>query len=172
MAQYEGSKGNLAKAIASYERELTPTQSPFDQYLAGKVDALNDSAKRGFETFKSMGCVACHSGPVFAGNRKLGAGPGVFQTFPTFMDSPYVEKYDLSKDKGLKDQHRWRVPSLRNAALTAPYFHNGKVKDLREAIRVMASTQLGNDDIAEHDVDDIAEFLKFLPGETPAAAKE
>ncbi len=164
-------KENLGRAIASYERELTPTNSPFDKHLEGKADALNSAAKRGFELFQSIGCVTCHKGPAFAGNLKMGAGPGVFRTFPTEMNSPYVAKYELAKDTGINGQHKWRVPTLRNVALTAPYFHNGLVTDLKEAIRVMASTQLGVDDIAKGDVDDIAEFLNSLTGETPVAAK-
>jgi cytochrome c peroxidase len=100
-------------------------------------------------------------------------GKGFFMKFPTFADSDYVSKYDLAKDKGRfdvtggnADMQMFKVPTLRNIALTAPYFHNGSVKTLDEAVRVMAKVQL-NKDLEKAQVEDIVAFLNGLTGEFP-----
>jgi len=163
---------NIAKAIAAYERTLITPNSPFDRYLRGDKDALSESAKRGMKLFEKVGCTACHNGPNFSGP-ELPTGQGFFQKFPTYTDNKYVKKYDFLADKGRyevtkkeEDKHMWRVPTLRNVALTAPYFHNGAVKTLDEAVRVMAKTQL-NRDLSRKEVRDIVAFLEALTGEIP-----
>jgi cytochrome c peroxidase len=140
---------NLAKAIAAFERTLITPNSPFDRYVKGEKSALSDSAKRGMELVKSVGCTSCHTGPNFAGPKSLAMGEGFFQKFPAFPGSEYDKKYELLSDLGLysvtkneTDKNVWRVPTWRNVALTAPYFHNGSVKTLDEAVRVMGKTQL------------------------------
>ncbi len=162
---------NAAKAVASFERTLITPNSPFDRYIKGDKTALNESQVRGMETFKELGCVACHRGPAFNGPAMPG-GVGFFISFP-FHTSPYVEKYDLRDEPGRfnatgneDDRHKYRVPTLRNIALTAPYFHNGKVKTLDEAVRVMAPSQLAKD-ITEQQVNDVVAFLEGLTGEFP-----
>ena len=113
-----------------------------------------------------LGCVNCHSGPAFN-------GPGTFQKFPV-IDNAYLEKqYQLSDDKGLfevtgksGDEHLFKVPTLRNIALTAPYFHNGSVKTLEKAVKVMAKVQLGKK-LSNAEVADIVAFLNALTGEFP-----
>lgn len=165
---------NVAKAIAAFERTLITPNAPYDRYLAGEEDALSDAAKRGLEAFRSVGCIACHSGPVFAGPTPVGVP--FLQKFPTFPDSPYVAKYDLLADRGREestgreaDRHYYQVPNLRNVALTAPYLHNGEVPTLDEAVRVMASTQL-NRELTDAQVSDLVAFLEALTGEFPALA--
>lgn len=163
---------NLAKAIATYERTLLTPDSPIDQYLRGNEKALSDSAKRGLKTVMEVGCTACHTG-VNMNGANLEMGVGSYQKFPTFTDNDYVKKYKFLEDKGRSgvtkdegDDHFWRVPTWRNVALTAPYFHNGAVKTLPEAVRVMAKTQL-NKDLTEAQVEDIVAFLKSTTGKFP-----
>jgi len=163
---------NIAKAIAAFERTLLTPNAPVDRYVKGDKQALSKQAQRGMQTFSEVGCTACHSGVNYAGP-EMPVGTGFYQTFPVF-DSPYVAKYDLKADKGRyeathdkSDMHMWRVPSLRNVALTAPYFHNGEVKTLDEAVRVMAKSQLDKT-LSDKQVADIVAFLEGLTGEFPA----
>ncbi len=163
---------NLAKAIASFERTLNTPKSALNRYLAGDKKALSDSALRGSKLVVEVGCISCHMGPAFAGPA-LPEGSGFFQKFPVFSDSEYVAKYQLTSDKGRMEQTKkeedramWRVPTWRNIALTAPYFHNGSVKTLDEAVRIMASTQL-NKKLKDGEVADIVAFLESLTGKFP-----
>lgn len=163
---------NLAKAIAAYERTLVTPNSRFDKYISGNKKALTETEIKGFELVKTTGCFACHSGPNFAGP-KLPVGVGFFMKFPTFPGSVYDKKYKFMDDTGKhsvtgaeSDKHMWRVPTLRNIALTAPYFHNGSVATLDEAVRVMAKTQL-NKDLSDSEVQSMVAFLKTLTGEFP-----
>lgn len=166
---------NLAKAIAAYERTLITPDAPIDLYLRGNEKALSAQAKKGLKTVMEVGCVACHTGINFNG-ANLEPGEGSYQKFPTFTDNEYVKKYQFMKDKGRAevtkdeaDAHFWRVPTWRNVALTAPYFHNGSVKTLPEAVRVMAKTQLGKD-LTEEQVSDIVAFLQSTTGKFPSQA--
>lgn len=163
---------NVAKAIASYERTLITPNSPYDRWVRGKKSALSAKAKKGMEVIQKTGCLSCHSGPMFAGPA-LPMGTAFYQKFPLFTDNAYVKKYDLMKDTGRHEdtkneahKHMWRVPTWRNIALTAPYFHNGSVKDLDEAVRVMAKTQL-NKTLKDDEVEAIVAFLESLTGEFP-----
>lgn len=164
--------GNVAKAIASYERTLITPNSPYDKFAAGNKKWLNKPAQRGFELVSSVGCITCHSGPNFAGP-VLPNGQGFYQKFPMIPGSEYDEKYELTKDLGRyeqtkseSDKNLWRVPTWRNIGKTGPYFHNGKVATLPEAVKVMAKTQLGKD-LSKEDVHDIVEFLLSLTGDVP-----
>ncbi len=168
----EVSYDNIAKAIATYERTLITPNSPFDRYMRGDKSAMSAAAIKGMELVESLGCTGCHAGPNFSGP-DLPTGQGFFQKFPTY-ESQYTEKYRLKDDKGLyevtkdpADKHMWRVPTWRNVALTAPYFHNGSVATLDEAVRVMAKTQL-NKTLSEAQVSNIVAFLNSLTGEFPA----
>jgi cytochrome c peroxidase len=163
---------NLAKAIASYERTLVTRNSPVDKYLAGNKKALNAQQLRGMELVKAAGCVACHMGPNYAGPQ-MPLGTGFYQKFPMFPDAALEAKYDFSKDLGRydvtkkdADKNLFRVPTWRNVAKTGPYFHNGAVKTLDEAVRVMAKTQL-NRTLKDNEVADIVAFLNGLTGEFP-----
>lgn len=163
---------NVAKAIASYERTLITPNSPFDRYLKGYKKGLSSKAKKGWETFQKVGCVTCHNGTNFAGPA-LPEGTGYFMKFPTYPNTKYDKKYKFTKDLGRYDQTKqeadknmWRVPTLRNIALTAPYFHNGAVETLDEAVRVMAKTQLDKT-LNVRQVSQIVDFLESLTGKMP-----
>lgn len=164
---------NIAKAIATFERTLITPNSDFDRYIKGDKKALSASAKRGMKLVESVGCTSCHTGPNFSGPANLKIGQGFFQKFPTYSDSKYEKKYNLMADTGLasvtkkdSDKHMWRVPTWRNVAMTAPYFHNGSVATLEEAVRVMAKTQLDKT-LKDKEVKDIVSFLNSLTGEFP-----
>jgi len=165
---------NIAKAIATYERTLITPDSAFDRYMHGDKKALSETAQRGMKLVEEVGCTSCHNGPVFAGPSTLAMGQGFFQKFPTFAGSKYDATYGLMLDEGratttkkIEDKNMWRVPTWRNVALTAPYFHNGSVKTLDEAVRVMAKTQL-NKELKDEQVKDIVAFLDSLTGKFPA----
>lgn len=162
---------NAAKAVAAFERTLITPDSPYDRYVKGDRGALTEKQIRGMQTFEQLGCVACHRGPAFNGPT-MPDGTGFYIDFP-FHDSPYVEQYGLRDEDGRfavtgdpQDKHKYRVPTLRNVALTAPYFHNGRVKTLAEAVRVMAPSQL-HKTLADDQVDDVVAFLNALTGEFP-----
>ena len=166
---------NAAKAIAAYERTLITPNSPYDQHVNGKTGVLTEQQVRGMNTFAEVGCVSCHSGPAFNGPTQA-EGTGFFMKFPTFPDAALEAKYGFEKDigraevtKNEADKHFYKVPTLRNIALTAPYFHNGKVMDLPTAVQVMGKTQL-NKDLSEQQVNDIVAFLNALTGEFPSQA--
>lgn len=177
----------ITAAIAAYERTLITTDTPYDRFVRGDKTALSVAQKRGMWLFQSVGCVNCHTGPNFSGASVYGI-VSPYRMFPAW-DSPYREKYDLTSDKGKASpsskQGIWRIASLRNVALTGPYFHNGLVKELPEAVRVMATSQLnvildtgpnaeqptdgkrfdpvsGRRVLTSRDVDDIAAFLDAL----------
>ena len=165
---------NGAKAVAAFERTLITPNSPYDRYVKGDKEALTEQQVRGMQTFNEVGCTSCHSGPAFNGPQMdMPEGTGFFQKFPTYPDSKYVEKYDLMADKGRAretgkavHEHMFKVQTLRNIALTAPYFHNGQVPTLPEAVRVMAATQLDKE-LSERQVADIVAFLEALTGKFP-----
>ena len=155
---------NIATGVGAYERTLV-TPSPFDAYLAGKQEALPPVAKAGLEKFINTGCVACHHG--------VGIGGGMYQKFGVVEDywkatgSDPIDKgrFDVTKDPN--DLYVFRVASLRNVAMTPPYFHDGSVATLPEAVEVMARVQLGVA-LDAADTRDIVAFLESLTGELPA----
>ena len=164
---------NAAKAIAAYERTLITPDSAYDRYVKGDKKAMTEQQVRGMDTFAKTGCTACHSGPTFNGSANLPMGQGFFMKFPIFPGSVYETQYKLTEDLGRQtvtqqdaDKHLWRVPTLRNLTDTAPYFHNGAVQSLDEAIRVMAKTQL-NKELTKNEVQDIVAFLGALDGPFP-----
>lgn len=164
---------NAAKAIAAYERTLITPDSAYDRYVKGDKKAMTEQQVRGMDTFAKTGCTACHSGPTFNGSANLPMGQGFFMKFPIFPGSVYETQYKLTEDLGRQtvtqqdaDKHLWRVPTLRNLTYTAPYFHNGAVQSLDEAIRVMAKTQL-NKELTKNEVQDIVAFLGALDGPFP-----
>jgi cytochrome c peroxidase len=161
-----------ARAIAAYERTLITPNSPYDRYVRGDKTALNAQQLRGMQLFAESGCGSCHQGAAFSGPA-LATGTPFLQKFPVVATSPFVAQYDLAKDLGravstgkAEDEHLWRVPTLRNLTYTAPYMHNGSVKTLAEAARVMASVQLARD-LTPGQATDIATFLESLAGEFP-----
>ncbi len=154
---------NWRKAIGAYERTLV-TPSPFDAYLAGDIQALSPSARVGLRKFIDTGCIACHSG--------VGVGGGVYQKFRVVEDY-WKETHSQVIDKGRSDVtnnpadlYVFKVPVLRNVAVTPPYFHDGSVATLPEAVHVMGKVQLGKD-LSKQDVDAIVTFLGSLTGRLP-----
>jgi len=146
---------NIGVAIGAFERTLL-TPSRFDDFLNGDEDALNQSEKRGLKKFMKMGCANCHNGVAIGGNsyKKIG------------LVEPY-ETEDMGRYEvtGLEsDKKAFKVPSLRNIAKTAPYFHDGSVETLDEAIQLMAKHQLGRDHAGHEMVSDIKAFLESLTG--------
>ena len=144
---------NMAKAIGAFERTLLTPDAPFDRYVRGEGD-ISAAAKRGMKKVDDIGCTSCHSGPLFTNN--------TFQQFNYGTDTgreAVTGKHD--------DDHYFRVQSWRNVAMTAPYFHDGSVKTLSEAVRIMARVQLGTK-LSDADVADIVAFLKTLTGTPPS----
>ncbi|MDD3700633.1 MAG: cytochrome-c peroxidase [Bacteroidales bacterium] len=158
---------NFATAIAEFESTLA-TPSAFDAFLDGAINELTDPQKEGLSLFMETGCIACHIGP--------GLGGTMMQRFG-LVHGPYWE-YTGSElqDLGRKDvtgnpTDEWvfKTPSLRNIEKTAPYFHDGSIESLDEAIRIMALTQLGRE-LDQQQIDKIAEFFKSLTGTIPEHA--
>lgn len=167
---------NIIKALASFQRSLMAKDSPFDRYMRGDKTALSKTAIAGMEEFKEVGCLACHFGTNFAGpapGPAMGMGDGFYELFPNTLGSSYDRSHQLIDDVGRmgytgneQDKYLWRVPPLRNIALTAPYFHNGSAKTLREAVIIMAKTQLEKD-LTEDQISKIVAFLDSLTGQLP-----
>lgn len=155
---------NIVHAIASYERTLIAPDTAYDRFVRGDTGALNARQIRGMALFAGLGCRSCHRDPTFSAAGQIRPA-GVRKPFPVFPDAAFVARYDLLADRGTARAGRaiglWRVPSLRNVANTAPYFHNGSVDSLEEAVRVMAATQLGR--LVAADGDDGAPEIAWNP---------
>ncbi|HYH21577.1 MAG TPA: cytochrome-c peroxidase [Azospirillum sp.] len=154
---------NVAKAIEAFEATLTTPAAPFDQYLEGKADALTDLQKKGLSLFMDKGCVGCHTGVNVGGHDYFPFG--VVQK-PGAEILPPTDKGRFAVTKTADDEYVFRSPTLRNVALTAPYFHSGKVWDLRQAVGVMGTAQLGAT-LSEPEIDAITAFLHSLTGQQP-----
>jgi len=131
----------VVAAIAAFERTLVSGNAPYDRFVAGDDAALDDRQKRGLALFDEIGCRACHPDPWFTVAAEARANP--YRKFPVFAATRLPDHYDLTADPGRNGTGTWRVPSLRNVARTAPYFHNGAVDRLEDAVRLMAEAQLG-----------------------------
>ncbi len=154
---------NIKNAIATFERSLYTPNSPFDKYLRGNEDAISAEAKEGYNLFKSYGCVTCHQGMLVGGN--MFQTLGIFGDY--FADRGNITKADLGRYNVTQndlDRHLFKVPSLRNITLTAPYFHDGNAQTVEQAIKLMGKYQLGVD-IPQQDIDLIIQFLRTLKGE-------
>jgi cytochrome c peroxidase len=154
---------NWGKAIGAYERTLV-TPSPFDAYLRGDARALSGNAREGLKKFIETGCASCHSG--------VGVGGSSYQKFGVVAEywkatgSAEIDKgrFDVTHDPA--DMYVFKVPSLRNVAMTAPYFHDGSVASLADAVRIMAKVQLGKD-LSAADIEAITAYLESLTGRLP-----
>ncbi len=154
---------NIKDAIATFERSLITPNSRFDQFLQGNAAALTAPEKHGYDLFQSYGCASCHQGVNLGGNmfEKMGLMGDYF------ADRGNVTEADNGRfnvNHNPESLHEFRVPSLRNVALTAPYFHDGNAATLEEAIAVMVKYQLGRA-MPAGDLNDIAAFLRSLTGE-------
>lgn len=157
------SPASVVDALVSFEQSLTTPNARFDRYLRGERQALNGEELKGYELFKGYGCASCHQGMNVGGNlfNKFGVFPD-----PDALPSPR-EQVDLGRfsvTQIARDREVFRVPSLRNVALTAPYFHDGRARTLKEAVATMARVQLGRR-LRPHEIDLIVEFLHTLTGE-------
>ncbi|MEI8701019.1 MULTISPECIES: cytochrome-c peroxidase [unclassified Mesorhizobium] len=156
-------QAEVLDALAIFQRSLITPNARFDRYLKGERGAITADEEHGYQLFKAYGCIACHQGANVGGN--------LFQKFGIFQD-PFAGQKTLSQaDLGRfaitgaeSDRHVFRVPSLRNVAVTAPYFHDGRTASLGQAVRIMARNQLGRE-IDQRDADLIVEFLGTLTGE-------
>ncbi len=155
---------NVRRAIAVFEATLITPGAPFDHYLQGNDKALDAAQKEGLSLFITKGCVGCHSGINVGGDRY--APFGVVEK-PGSQILPPNDKGRFAVTKTVSDEYVFRVPPLRNIALTAPYFHSGKVWDLRQAIAIMGSSQLGQT-LTDDEVGKIEAFLGTLTGPQPA----
>jgi cytochrome c peroxidase len=156
-------RANVLDAIASFERSLVTPNARFDRYLRGQRDALSADELRGYQLFKFNGCVACHQGINIGGN--------MVQRFGVFATPDDLHAADEGHDDGRihvtkdpLDQDVFRVPSLRNVAVTGPYFHDGRAATLEEAVSLMGRAQLGRN-LSGQDIQLIVAFLKTLTGE-------
>ncbi len=159
----------FAKAIAAFERTILSGNSPYDQYKAGDEDALTDAQKRGMAAFDDY-CAVCHAPPLFSNFQFHNAGVGAD------LPEPDPGRMDVTGEE--RDRGRMRVPALREIAKTHPYFHNGSVETLEEAVAFMAKGGQDNPNlsiqmralqgrVSEEEVADLVEFLKALSGEFP-----
>jgi cytochrome c peroxidase len=154
---------NWGKAIGAYERTLL-TPSRFDEFFAGKADALSAPERRGLRTFIDVGCIECHNGTGVGGHayKRFGVADDYWKA----TKSSQIDKGRFNVTKELSDLYVFKVPTLRNVAMTAPYFHDGSVKTLPEAIRVMGTVQLGTV-LSDEEMTAIATFLGSLTGALP-----
>lgn len=191
----------IAKALASYERTLITPNTPYDRFVTGDTHALSQQQIRGMVLFESMGCVVCHTGPNFS-DASVYSDNLSYRIFPAIADKEFEAKYHFSDDSGkaTDDQLQansggvWRIPTLRNIALTAPYFHNGSVDNLEDAVRIMARMQLNktlsnqkfddeyyswsnsdkkmhittNEALSDDEVESLVAFLESLSGDVSA----
>jgi cytochrome c peroxidase len=145
---------NMAKAIGAFERRLL-TPSPLDHFQAGKLTALSEEQAKGLELFVGTGCVACHNGP--------GVGGGMYQRLGAMNPYPTQDLGRFEVTGREEDRFLFKVPSLRNVEKTGPYFHDGGVGTIEEAVRLMANHQLGKV-LSDADVGQIVAFLGSLTG--------
>lgn len=154
----ELSVDTIALAIAEFEKTLITPNAPFDKWLRGDEKAISEQAKRGFEAFKSYGCIACHQGQNVGGNmyQKI----GIFQDFANTESS--LGRFEQTHKE--EDKMVFKVPSLRNVAKTPPYYHDGSIPTLDACVQFMAYYQLGKF-LENNVVEDIVAFLESLTGE-------
>jgi len=162
---------NVRKSIGAYERTLL-TRGAYDRFLEGDNNAMSPEAKRGMTLFLTQGCKGCHAG-ISVGGQSIQKFPlrSYFADYVGLLYSPDITLKEspfpfanVGGFLGKDEQLRFRVPILRNVTKTAPYFHNGSVEKLEEAVRIMSKYQIGNEFTPEQ-IDDVVAFLKTLEGE-------
>ncbi len=156
---------NFAKAVGAFERTLM-SPAPFDDFLQGNAKALTDQQKRGLSTLLDTGCMTCHFSPYLGG--QLYQKFGVFEPYQKYTKSAQVDEGRFAVTKNEADKFVFKVPVLRNVAMTPPYFHDGSVDRLVDAVTIMAKIQLGRD-LTAAQADDITAFLHSLTGKIPAS---
>ena len=160
---------NIKNAIAEFIKSLNTPNSRFDRWLKGEANALSAQEQRGYELFKDYGCSSCHQGANVGGN--------MFQVFGVLNDyfrkrgnitEADLGRYNITGNE--EDRHAFKVPSLRMAALTAPYLHDGSAATLRDAVDVMFEFQLGRE-APDEDKEAIVAFIRTLVGESEELSK-
>jgi len=148
-------KDNVADSLATFQRTLNTPNSPFDRYLRGDLQAMTEQQKRGMEAFVDTGCIACHSGPALTDSN--------FHRFE-LPGSTDEGRFVVTGEES--DRYRFKTPTLRNVAVTYPYFNNGSVEELSKAIELMGEQMLGQE-LEEETVEDMEAFMHALTGEMP-----
>ncbi|MDV7187498.1 cytochrome-c peroxidase [Lutibacter sp. TH_r2] len=158
---------NIQKAIGAFERKLI-TPSKFDDFIAGNIEILNEKELKGLQLFIDNGCTACHSGNALGGN--IHQKFGLFDDYWKYTKSKTIDegKFEVTKKEG--DKYIFKSPSLRNIAKTYPYFHDGSVNDLKDAVSIMGKIQL-NKEFTPDELDAMVAFLNSLTGELPEDIK-
>ena len=158
-------KETLTHAIGEYEKTLITPNSDFDRYLKGDKTALTEQQVRGYELFKQHKCDTCHTGVAMGGQsyEYMGLYGDYFKDRGTPLTDADEGRFAQTKDPF--DMHRFKVPTLRNIALTAPYFHDASAKELKDAVSAMLKYQSNVKQPAQKDVEDITSFLESLTGE-------
>jgi cytochrome c peroxidase len=156
----------VREVIATFERALITPNSRFDLWLKGHDDALSTRQKNGYKLFKSYGCVSCHHGVNIGGAmfEKIGVFNDYYSTHSTLDKG----RFNVTTDEN--SLYEFKIPTLRNVALTKPYMHDGSVETLRKAIDLMAYYQLGIK-LSDSAITDIEDFLNSLTGDTPNVLK-
>lgn len=154
----------IAEALAAFETTLTTPNAPFERYLKGDKNALTQQQIDGLKLFRRFGCIRCHSGNLLGGTsfQKVGS------VRPYVTDNPSKGRMDVSGKPW--DEMMFKVPTLLNVERTAPYFHDGAVKTLPDAVKKMADIQLDMN-LSEKQVEEIVAFLESLNGELPKIDK-
>lgn len=153
---------NMAKALEAFQATLL-TPAPFDAFLNGNDDALTPEAKKGLAVFIDKGCAACHQGVNLGGQ---GYYPFGLIEKPGADILPAGDKGRFQVTETIDDEYVFRASPLRNVSITAPYFHSGKVWDLKVAVQIMAESQLG-EELSDEDANALVAFLNSLTGKVP-----
>jgi cytochrome c peroxidase len=154
---------NFAKAVGAFERTLV-TPSRFDTFLKGDGTALTGPEIRGLQTFMQTGCAGCHSSPYAGG--QMYQKFGTIEAYWKYTKSADIDEGRYAVTRNESDKYVFKVPILRNVEKTAPYFHDGSVDHLYDAILIMGNVQLAKD-LTKAQVEDILIFLKSLSGSIP-----
>ncbi|WP_336499659.1 cytochrome-c peroxidase [Aliivibrio fischeri] len=167
---YDGDISDITikDALVHFMKMLRTPNAPFDLYLKGDNKAISKVAVNGWNKFQNLGCVYCHQGQNIGGNlfQKLG---NLTELENSFGENADLGRFNITGD--INDRHVFRVPSLRNVAITPPYFHHGKVQTLEEAITIMAKVQLGQD-LSPMTIVEISAFLNTLTAPKPTILEE
>ncbi|HOJ32899.1 MAG TPA: cytochrome c peroxidase [Candidatus Hydrogenedentes bacterium] len=157
------SKETITSAIATFERSLITPNSKFDKYLAGDASALNATEQRGYQLFLDLSCATCHVGKLLGGQsfERMGVKKDYFAARGNVIEADYG-RFKVTKKED--DRFKLKVPTLRNIALTHPYFHDGTAKTLEDAVKVMAEFQLGKN-LTSDEVTALVAFMNTLTGE-------
>jgi cytochrome c peroxidase len=157
---------NFAKAIGAFERTLV-TPSRFDSFLKSDVAALKDQEKRGLKIYMEAGCIMCHFGPYLGG--QMYQKFGVFEPYWKYTKSEPIDEGRYVVTKNEADKYVFKVPIHRNVEKTPPYFHDGSIDKLEDAVWIMGKIQLGKD-LDKTQVEEVVTFLKSLTGKIPEDA--